>query len=135
MGQYVDGHEQEDIIIYCQTQFLPTITELEWNMHSWKDGMEELTNIQISPQLHNHHMVVWWHDESTFYTNDQQKTYWVHKDEKAVPQPKGEGISLMVADFVSADYGWLQSPNGKEEPMYCFEQGRHRRVILQMKTS
>jgi hypothetical protein len=39
--------------------------------------------------------------------NDQRKRCWVHKLEMAVPQAKGEGASLMVADFVSADYGWL----------------------------
>ena len=38
----------------------------------------------------------------------------MHKSETAVPQAKGEGASLMVADFVSADYGWLWSPDGKE---------------------
>jgi hypothetical protein len=27
---------------------------------------------------------------------------------------KGEGVSLMVADFISADYGWLSSPNRTE---------------------
>ncbi|KAG2158959.1 uncharacterized protein EDB93DRAFT_1100023 [Suillus bovinus] len=32
-----------------------------------------------------------------------------------MPYVKGEGPSQMVADLVSADYGWLQSPNGKEE--------------------
>ena len=54
-----------------------------------------------------HCIVVWFHDESMFYANDQRKLQWVHQNESAVPQPKGEGASLMVTDFVSADYGWL----------------------------
>ena len=58
--------------------------------------------------------VIWWHNESTFYANDRRKVYWVHKDETAVPQPKGEGASLMVADFMLADYGWLRSVNGED---------------------
>jgi hypothetical protein len=70
--------------------------------------------------------VIWYHDESTFYANDRRKTYWVHKDEKAIPQPKGEGASLMVADFVSADYGWLRSPDGTESARVLFRAGKAR---------
>jgi hypothetical protein len=39
----------------------------------------------------------------------------VYKDETPVPYVKGEGPLQMVADMVSAGYGWLQSPDGKEE--------------------
>jgi len=49
-----------------------------------------------------------------FYTHDHQQTAWYHKDETAKPYAKGEGASFMVADFISADYGWLHSPDGKE---------------------
>jgi hypothetical protein len=45
----------------------------------------------------------------------------VHKTETAVPRVKGEGASLMVADFISADYGWLTSPDGKEETRVLFK--------------
>jgi len=44
----------------------------------------------------------------------------------AVLQPKGEGASLMVAHFVSADYGWLQSPDGKETARILFKAGKSR---------
>jgi hypothetical protein len=37
-----------------------------------------------------------------------------------VPYAKGEGESLMIADFVSADYGWLHSPDGKESAHIIF---------------
>lgn len=70
--------------------------------------------------------MVWFHDESTFYANDQYKKGWVHKDEKATPQPKGEGSSLMVADFISADYGWLQSHDGKKSVRVLFRVGKGR---------
>jgi hypothetical protein len=43
-----------------------------------------------------------------------------------VPYAKGEGASLMVADFVSADYGWLRSPDGKEEARVLFKAGKAR---------
>jgi hypothetical protein len=46
--------------------------------------------------------------------------------EKAVPQTKGEGASLMVSDFVSADYGWLRSPDGKESAQVLFKARKAR---------
>jgi len=52
--------------------------------------------------------VTWVHDESTFYAHDQHKLRWVHSSESAKLYAKGEGASLMVADFISPDYGWLR---------------------------
>ncbi|KAI5984151.1 hypothetical protein EDD15DRAFT_2310938 [Pisolithus albus] len=98
-GQYVDGHEREDVVEYRQNKFLPAWYALD---------------------------VVWFHDESTFYAHDRRKKRWVHRDEKPTPQPKGEGLSLMVADFVSADYGWLQSPDGKGSARVLFRAGKAR---------
>ncbi|KAF9441985.1 hypothetical protein P691DRAFT_798812 [Macrolepiota fuliginosa MF-IS2] len=83
-GQYVDGHECEDV-----------------------DGCEE-------PMGEGQCTVVWHHDESTFYANDCCHKCWVHKNQTAKPYAKGEGVSMMVADFVSADHGWLQSRDGKQ---------------------
>jgi hypothetical protein len=50
----------------------------------------------------------------------------VHKNTSATPYAKGEGASLMVVDFVSADYGWLQSPDGKESVQVLFKAGKSR---------
>ena len=54
-----------------------------------------------------HHIVVWYHDESIFYAHDCHKIHWVHTSETAKPYAKGEGQSYMISDFISADYGWL----------------------------
>ncbi|KAF8834330.1 hypothetical protein BDN67DRAFT_1048611 [Paxillus ammoniavirescens] len=70
--------------------------------------------------------VVWHHDKSTFYAHNCCKTCWVPKGEKVVPQQKGEGTSLMVADIVSADYGWLCSHDGKESARVLFRAGKGR---------
>ena len=107
-GQYVDGHEREDVKHYCQTIFLPKITELEPNLHTWQDGVEEM----VSKQSPRRKTVIWWHDKSVFYTNDRQEVYWVHENDTANLKSKGEGLSIMVSDFVSADYGWLRAPDG-----------------------
>lgn len=61
-----------------------------------------------------HCTVLWYYGELTFYAHDHQKKHWVHKSETATPYAKGECHSLIVADFVSADYGWLKSPDGTE---------------------
>jgi hypothetical protein len=45
----------------------------------------------------------------------------------AVPYPKGEGPSLMVADFISPDYGWLQSPDGAQKARVIFKAGKNRK--------
>ncbi|KIK12901.1 hypothetical protein PISMIDRAFT_32293, partial [Pisolithus microcarpus 441] len=72
------------------------------------------------------YVVVWFHDESTFYANDCHKVRWEHVDEDALPQPKGDGAAIMVAHFVSADYRFLQSPDGKESARILFRAGKSR---------
>src|SRR5882762_9154222 len=50
----------------------------------------------------------------------------VSTKKKPKPYTKGEGASEMVADLVSADFGWLQSPDGKEEARVLFKAGKNR---------
>ena len=89
----------------------------------WTDGIED-SSAATTPIIR--HTVVWYHDESVFYANDRRIKGWVGEDESLVPQPKGEGASLMVADFVSADYGWLRSPDGKEDARVLLKIGKSR---------
>lgn len=71
-------------------------------------------------------VVVWNHDKLTYYANDKQKIKWVHKSEKAVPYAKGEGASLIVANFVSLNYRWLRSPDGNSKARVLFKAGKVR---------
>ena len=71
-------------------------------------------------------IVGWVHDETMFHVHDRRQTAWYHKDATPKPYTKGEGVSLMVADFVSADYGWLQSPDKKESAHVIFRPGKNR---------
>lgn len=92
-----------------QKKFLPRMEELSKRMQWYtKDGDPEVDIPALGTAQRR--VIVWFHDESTFYANDRRQVYWVHKDEKATPRTKGEGASLMVADFISADFGWLCSP-------------------------
>jgi hypothetical protein len=88
-------------------------------MHDWSKGLPD-------PLPHERKTVVWFHDESTFYANDQQVARWVHGGEDPKPYAKGEGALQMVADLVSADYGWLRSPDGTQEARVLFKAGKNR---------
>ena len=79
----------------------------------------------LSPELQECWVVVWYHDESTFYANDRCKLGWKHKDATAVPYAKGEGALQMVANMVSVEYGWLRLPDGKEAARILFKAGKN----------
>ncbi|KAF8990335.1 hypothetical protein BDQ17DRAFT_1433842 [Cyathus striatus] len=118
-GQFVDGHEQPDVVKHRQEVFLPVWAQLVKFANKWTDSGELIQPINKSDSNLTH--VFWFHDESTFYAHDQRKTRWVHESEKAMPQPKGEGISLMVSDYVSADYGWSHLQDGKHSARVYFK--------------
>ena len=121
-GQYIDGHEREDVITYRKEVFIPKWKEFMGRMTTWdKDLREHL------PSLEGKRVIVWFHDESVFYAHDRRKKGWYHKDASAKPYAKGEGVSLMVADFVSADFGWLTSPDGnRSSARRLFRPGANR---------
>lgn len=113
-GQYIDGYKHKDIVTYRQNKFLPKLAEIEAETRIWTEGGTEDPNAAITPNdpmanaattSNIWHKVVWYHDESVFYANNRQEIHWVGENKTPVPQLKGEGASLMVADFVSADYG------------------------------
>ena len=48
------------------------------------------------------------HDESMFYSNDWHESKWMHTSENPTPEHKGDGVSLMVSDFLVPEWGWVQ---------------------------
>ncbi|KAI0315426.1 hypothetical protein OF83DRAFT_1164795 [Amylostereum chailletii] len=120
-GQHIDGHERDDVVYYCQEAFLPTMHELLQNSHAWDNGVNEARGGPEKPWT-----VIWFHDESTYYANDRCTVRWVHGGERPVPRTKGEGPSLMVAHFVSWEYGFLESPDGTESALVLFRAGKGR---------
>ncbi|KIK33086.1 hypothetical protein CY34DRAFT_792352 [Suillus luteus UH-Slu-Lm8-n1] len=126
-GLYIDSHEQEDVVEYRQNVFLPVWQSFECRLRNWKGDDGHLMQEEDSGELLGHcRVVVWFHDESTFYAHDRREVRWIHSTERAVPKPKGEGVSLMVAHFVLADYGWLQSKDGAETARILFKAGKGR---------
>ncbi|KIK81763.1 hypothetical protein PAXRUDRAFT_806937, partial [Paxillus rubicundulus Ve08.2h10] len=125
-GQYHDGHEHDNIVKYRQEVFLLAWAMSQACMHCWKKENVLVDDITTTSPISDPHVVVLFHNESTFYANDCWKLRWVHKSEGAILQPKGEGASLMVAHFVLADYGWLESPYRKESAQVLFRVGKQQ---------
>ncbi|KAF8156692.1 hypothetical protein B0H34DRAFT_847462 [Crassisporium funariophilum] len=130
-GQYVDGHEREDVVHYRQHVFLPAMAEYEARTQTYDNNGKEVPkpwpdDIEDGPRPFQDRTSLWYHDESTYYANDRRKVGWVHKDAKAVPRAKGEGPSLMVADFICADHGWCCSPDRSESARVLFKAGVER---------
>ncbi|KAI0723025.1 hypothetical protein C8Q76DRAFT_691602 [Earliella scabrosa] len=185
-GQYVDGHEREDVVRYRQQVYLPALNALRPRLRQYDENGIELaplsqsahppssetapgssplpaisaspsnpspalsesgevaTPVQDSPlaasnsetnpppSIACHGEVLerparlLWHDESVFYANDRRVVYWVPEGEKAVPRAKGEGASMMISDFFSAEDGWLRSEDGKTSARRLFRPGKNR---------
>jgi hypothetical protein len=120
-GQYVDGHERSDVVYYRQKVFLPTWAKLDRRTRKWTANNQEVVNEALAS---GRTLVVWFHNESTFYANNQHIVRWVYKGETAVPHTKGEGASLMVANFISADYDWLRSTDHSKSTHVLFKAGK-----------
>ena len=105
---------------YHQEVFLPAWEKLEPTLCQWGD-----VDIEVHP--HSPKMyptMVWHHDELTYYANNWHKIQWVHQGESAVLYAKGDRVSLMVADFVSANYRWLKSQARSQQAQVLFKAGK-----------
>jgi len=104
-GMYTDGHEREDVIEY-RTWFLAEYKKMERRMRSFdKDGNpDKLLELQEGERAIREVT----HDESTFYANDRRKQGYWHPEEGKKPTRKDEGVSIMVADFLTPEIGRLR---------------------------
>jgi hypothetical protein len=126
-GQYVDGHERDDVVRYRQEVFLPAWYQMEGRMRAWTgDNMDDLEEVVDLINQTGKRLVVWFHDESVFYAHDRRPSQWVADGASPTPYAKGEGASMMVTDFVSADYGWLRSKDGLVSARVIFRPGKNR---------
>jgi hypothetical protein len=106
-GMYIDGHERQDVVEYRQKVFLQAWKKLEPRMQSF-------ASFEISTHMDPiiRRIIAWFHDECTFHANDRRMLVWVLMLASRKPSKKGEGLSLMVSDIVSAEYGFMASPDG-----------------------
>ena len=118
-GQYVDRHEREDVVMYWKEVFLPKWKEFMDRMTTWDKDLKE----HLPPG--GKRVIIWFHDESVFYAHDHRKRVGTTKM-PVLNYAKGEGVSLMVADFVSADFGWFTSPDGNKSACCLFRPGANQ---------
>jgi len=109
---------------YYQNVFLPSWAKFKDHIRVWTDYNNNIDlrvdkDANLRQDIKN--TVVWFHDKSIFYAHDHHSQCWVHAIEGPKPQPKGKGVSLMVAHFISADYSYLQSPDGTEAAHILFK--------------
>ncbi|KAG1857783.1 hypothetical protein F4604DRAFT_1931271 [Suillus subluteus] len=69
-GQYVDGHEREDVVEYHQTVFLPLWESFQHCLRNWKEDDVMVEESELDKVLCPHKVILWFHDESTFYAHD-----------------------------------------------------------------
>ena len=137
-GMYVDGHEQKDVVDDRQNIFIPAMDRLGPYCRRYEsydnDGDEVLpdsTTLQwpcdedegVRPL--SARTCIWNHDESPFSMNDRRKVFWKGPQDKNIPRPKGEGVTIMATDLVSADHGWLRSPDGMVRARRLFKVGKN----------
>lgn len=114
---YIDGHEREDVVKDRKEFVDRFVNQYAPRMSIWdNDGNETPPRhdptLNLQGQVYKVILVT--HDESTFYANDRQKTRWVHESQKATPERKGEGPSIMLSDFLTSEWGRLRSRDGTE---------------------
>lgn len=109
-GMYIDGHEREDVVAY-RNAFVERWAGYEMCFHIWDDNGNSLPPHRSDALPFALPLILVTHDESTFFQNDERKTSWSHQDSQPAPKPKGEGQSLMVSDFLTAEWGRLRDDN------------------------
>ena len=116
---YVDGHEREDIVQYWN-EFLKHWHEYEKRMVMYNNNGEiDTTPVGFpAPQGTRFHLILVTHDESTFYAHDWRKNQYTHATDKATPQQKGEGPSIMIADMLTSEWGRLK--DGDEWALFTY---------------
>jgi hypothetical protein len=118
-GMYIDGHERDDVVKY-RRGFVERWKEHERRFHRWDNDGNELpqpNGFPVPGAIGRFCLILVTHDESVFYQNNDRKTMWVYKSDKAKPRPKGDGQSIMVSDL-APDWGRLC--NGDESVFFCF---------------
>ena len=107
---YIDGHERQDIVEYRQA-FVERFKEYELRFHTYDDAGNALAcplGFAVLGAIGCFQLILITHDESVFYQNDQWQIHWACPG-VGTPKPKGKGVSLMVSDFLTVDWGCLRN--------------------------
>ena len=101
-GIYIDGHERQDVVDYRKIYLKK---HLVWaSTHALPPPCIDEPPAQPSDKKK---LVLIFHDESIFHSNDDQGWMWGEKN-KIVIKPKGQGRGIMVSDFIEEHNGYLR---------------------------
>ena len=104
-GAYVDGHERNDVVEHRMT-FLMKLKELR-DMHKPPPPCSDERSATPPPDAEfRKTLVLIYHDESIFTTNEGQLWMWA-SDDTPVIQPKTKGSGIMVSDYIDQHNGFL----------------------------
>lgn len=110
-GMYKDGHEDSEVVAYRKAFCDRWTNDYSRRMWSYDNNGSKICDLEtVNLKDGRYPLILVTHDESTFYANDRRKTRWHHPDTVA-PQPKGEGQSIMVSDFLTPEWGRLKHGN------------------------
>ena len=113
-GVYIDWHERNDVVKY-RDLYLKRMSVLHTTHAPPPFCEDEMSAVPlVGPQRRN--LVLIFHDESTYHSNEDQGRMWAEKGHQPI-RPKGLGRGIMVSDFVD-EYNGLLSLTDEE-----FEQG------------
>ena len=108
-GMYFDGHEREDVVKE-RCGFLRKMVELGF-LHPDQAPTPEAASafpkdIPLASSEVRTKSVFFFHDESTFNSNEDQTTQWGERGQHML-KPKSKRSGIMVSDFVSEGHGYL----------------------------
>ena len=105
-GAYVDGHEREDVVAH-RKKFLDEIKTLRDTHLPPPPPSDERVATPPPNAEFLKKLVLIYHDESIFNTNEGQKWAWATGEEPII-QPKTKGAGIMVSDFIEQHDGYLR---------------------------
>ena len=112
-GLYFDGHEREDVVEYCRV-YLRKIEILQSSHLPPPSCCSGETEEVIGDSNASKRLVIIYHDESNFHSNEGQSWQWAEEDKLAL-RPNSQGRGLMVSDFIDEHSGYLcLSPEDQE---------------------
>lgn len=105
-GAYVDGHERGDVV-QSRKEFLEQLCQLK-HTHLPPPPCSDERAATLPPDTDTKkELVLLYHDESIFNTNEGQTWMWA-TDDTPVIQPKTKGAGVMVSDFIDQHRGFLR---------------------------
>ena len=102
---YVDGHERPDVIKERKA-FIKEINALESSHKPPPACSDGVPHYPLGNESADKNLVLIYHDETTFHSNEGRKAGWHVKGEWPL-LPKDQGRSLMVSDFMDEFGGFL----------------------------